>query len=269
MLKIFISHSSYDTELAKALTHLLKDALGLSASSIRCTSVDGYRLAGGANTDEQLRLEIADAEAFIGLLSKTSLSSTYVTFELGARWGVKKHLVPLLAPGIHPSSLEGPMAALNALSCDNSSQMHQLVSDLAIQLDLSVCSSASYQCWIDQIIGMKIPDPSEVISESLGRPTPSVASFENKPSDDSVVGVRERIKQVAAIEHPGDFSTQQYVVQEQLSNWGKLRDFLDAEVPSDIQSAILRRSEMEHPGDYSTQLYVVEEQIENWKKLNE
>jgi len=36
----------------------LRAALPLSAKDIRCTSVDGYKLAAGTNSDEQLRQEV-------------------------------------------------------------------------------------------------------------------------------------------------------------------------------------------------------------------
>jgi hypothetical protein len=43
-LLIFISHSSKDEVLAQALVELLQSGLGILASQIRCSSVDGYRL---------------------------------------------------------------------------------------------------------------------------------------------------------------------------------------------------------------------------------
>src|SRR5215510_4038610 len=99
---LFISHSSKDLQLVRALIDLLRSALSISPEDLRCTSLDGYRLPAGVGTDDQLRLEVHDADAFIGVISYHSLQSLYVVFELGARWGARKHLVPLLAPGVTP-----------------------------------------------------------------------------------------------------------------------------------------------------------------------
>ena len=84
MIKLFISHSSDDTELATLLVQLLATALVMKSQDIRCTSVDGYRLPGGADADEQLRDEAWSAECFLGIISSQSLASAYVLFELGA-----------------------------------------------------------------------------------------------------------------------------------------------------------------------------------------
>ena len=57
-IQLFISHSSADVDVAAALIDLLRSALNLPATAIRCTSVDGYRLPGGADTNAQLRREV-------------------------------------------------------------------------------------------------------------------------------------------------------------------------------------------------------------------
>jgi hypothetical protein len=49
MLDIFISHSGKDEKLAAALIDLIIAATNVPHGRIRCTSVDGYRLPGGAN----------------------------------------------------------------------------------------------------------------------------------------------------------------------------------------------------------------------------
>lgn len=93
-IEVFISHSARDAGAAEALIRLLRAALALPASAIRCTSVDGYRLPGGADTNSRLRQEVIEAIALLGIISTTSLRSLYVLFELGARWGTAKPFVP-------------------------------------------------------------------------------------------------------------------------------------------------------------------------------
>src|SRR5688500_1138362 len=116
-IDIFLSHSSRDSELAKALVELFRAAFSLPAKRIRCTSVSGYKLPAGADTDEQLRKETVEARVLLGLITELSVDSAYVLFELGARWGAKKFLAPLLGAGRGPEILGGPLSGLNALSC--------------------------------------------------------------------------------------------------------------------------------------------------------
>ncbi|WP_041555413.1 toll/interleukin-1 receptor domain-containing protein [Nostoc sp. PCC 7524] len=58
MIKIFISHSSIDKELVSKLVELFRASLNIPSREIRCTSLDGYRLPGGANFNDQLRQEV-------------------------------------------------------------------------------------------------------------------------------------------------------------------------------------------------------------------
>ena len=177
MVRVFISHSSRDAGLAEAIADLLRSALRLSSQEIRCTSVDGYRLPGGADTDEHLRDEIVSVPVLIGLISETSVASAYVLFELGARWGARQPLIPLLAPGVTATSLRGPLLGLNALECSSASQLHQFVSDVARHLGEVVEPPASFQRHID-LVARKAPSvptapaarpPAAALATGLGR----------------------------------------------------------------------------------------------------
>jgi hypothetical protein len=147
---VFISHSSKDADLALALIELLKAGLGLLTNQIRCSSVDGYRLPVGVNSEATLREEVNEAKAVIGLITPSSLSSAFVMFELGARWGANQYLAPLLA-GVKPNELRGPLALLNALSSNNEAQLHQLLENISAQLGLSLQSAASYTRYISAV----------------------------------------------------------------------------------------------------------------------
>ena len=168
---VFVSHSSKDADLALALVEFLKAGLGLNASQIRCSSVDGYRLPVGVNTESQLRGEVNAADVVIGLVTPSSLSSHFVMFELGARWGAGRFLAPLLA-GVSPGELTGPLNLLNALSANNESQLHQLLQDVSSQMGLTPQSPASYVRHLSAVKGTA----DTITKTQSGREPPSPES---------------------------------------------------------------------------------------------
>ena len=108
-------------------------------------------MTGGASVDDTLRAEVHDAELLIGLITPTSLESAYVMFELGARWGAGKPMIPLLASGATPSHLGGPLAGINALDASQTGQLHQLLGDVAGHLSITLDQPSSYTDAIEEL----------------------------------------------------------------------------------------------------------------------
>lgn len=156
-MKIFVSHSSRDKAIAEAFVNLIKTALNIPSKDIRCTSVDGYKLTAGADSNEQLRSEVFGCEVFVALLSPTSMKSMYVMFELGARWGTKRHLVPIRVGGLDPSALKAPLSGIHAISGESEPDMHQLLSDLGKKLSLDVENAAAYSKAISTFVASAEP----------------------------------------------------------------------------------------------------------------
>jgi len=160
--------------LANLLITFLRSALRLSSEEIRCTSVAGYNLPGGVETDEHIRQEVLTTPVFIGLITESGLASAYVLFELGARWGAKRPLIPLLAPGISPDTLQGPISNLNALSCASSANLHQLVNQIATTLEIKAEPAAGYQNELE-VISAYPPLAHEKLTTTGGRSVPQAA----------------------------------------------------------------------------------------------
>lgn len=210
---VFISHSSADTDLARLLIQLIHTALNIPSQNIRCTSVDGYRLPVGANTDEQLRLEVHDAKAFIGIVSAASSRSAYVLFELGARWGAGRQLSPVLAPGVDASLLRGPLSGINALRADSVAQLMQLVENIANQLDVPIGSAASYHSLATQIASLP-PETDEVGPQRAAGITGHLARPMNLEERDAVSSLsaeaRELLVEAAAHEQGAVFVVESF-----------------------------------------------------------
>ncbi|MBN8459942.1 MAG: TIR domain-containing protein [Verrucomicrobia bacterium] len=151
-MTVFISHSSADSRLAASLVSLLRLAFSLSANEIRCTSVEGYRLSVGADTDEQLRREVRESQVFLAVMTPASARSSYVLFELGARWGAKLPLYPVLGRGAGRELLAGPLSGINALDIRRREQVYQLVEDVGRVLDCSPTSPSALEESVQSVI---------------------------------------------------------------------------------------------------------------------
>lgn len=170
-IELFISHSHADVEVATELINLLRSAIqNLAHDAIRCTSVPGYQLEAGARTEDHLLAELLGAKVFIGLLSKQSLESTYVLFELGARWGAQKHLIPLLVAGMKASELRAPLSSLHAISAAVEAQIHDLLVQIASQLGLLLTKPSVYEGQVKKL--MRISDGGQsLLSKSKSTPS--------------------------------------------------------------------------------------------------
>ena len=262
MLQIFLSHSGQDALLAGLLVDLLKTALTLRASELRCTSVEGYRLPGGADTAEQLREELLTSPAFIGLISPQSFSSAYVLFELGARWGAKKHLVPLLAPGVEPSILRGPIADLNALRCDVMAQLHQLVHDMASHLGREIEPPAVYQSKADAIMTYRdtVKSPEKFVENPP-------ASKPTGLDGDEYAGADEVIKRHCESEWPKDFAMRAHCMKQEQNALAELKRGAPADIPAEVFAEIRERGALEWPDQFSMRVYAEKQQVSAYREL--
>jgi TIR domain len=155
-IDVFISHSSSDEAIADALIDLLRAALNLTASQIRCTSIDGYKLPLGDDVNERLRSEIHASKVFIGIITPKSLESAYVLFELGARWGAGLRLLPVLALA-DKSILKEPLKTLNTGCLYSSTDVHELVGEVAGQLGRDIDKISAYEKHVKTLVSKSRP----------------------------------------------------------------------------------------------------------------
>lgn len=156
-LAVFISHSSADEVLAAATVRVLRDALNLRPEQIRCTSVDGYRLPIGSQTDETLRQEVLAADTVLAVVSDRGVTSAYVLFELGARWGAKRPIFPIVARQEDLRLMQGPLSGINALVCEQQAQVLQLVSDVARALGIQPNAPEAFNEAVSALV--RVADP--------------------------------------------------------------------------------------------------------------
>lgn len=77
------------------------------------------------------------------------------------------------------------------------------------------------------------------------------------------------IRAEASRQHPDDYSTQSYVIEEQIKSYGRIAVISAPKVPKAMLAKIKSEATRQHPDDYSTQLYVIEDQITSFGKLEQ
>lgn len=155
--RIFVSHSSADTEVVESVVKLLEAAFVVAPGDIRCTSLPGYRFSGGDRASDRIRAEIASAEALLAIITRESFASAWVLIELGARWGHNRSFLSLLGPGVEPDVLRGPTREYIALSCAVAADLEQALNDLSVQSGLPKRPRDEYEAAFRTVLALKDP----------------------------------------------------------------------------------------------------------------
>lgn len=264
MVDVFISHSSEDSLLATQLVDLLRSSLNLRPPQIRCTSVEGYRLPAGADTDEQLREEALAAPAFISILSPFSLASVYVLFELGARWGAKKPFVPLLAPGTGTQALRGPLTDFNALTCDSAAQLYQLVWDIGRTLGIDAESPAVYERIVDAILYSGHSQESQGVPLQVGRLRSGVGTSD---LEDDYSEAEQVIRQHCEQQWPNDYQMRSYCTNQQREALAILKQGRPHDIPEEVFAEVRNKCTADWPNDYAMRQYCEKQQFDSYREL--
>jgi hypothetical protein len=273
MVDVFVSHSSADSWLAKQLVDLLRSSLDLRSEQIRCTSVDGYRLPAGADVDEQLRKEVLASRAFVSILSPSSLESVYVLFEIGARWGTRQPLFPVLAPGMEPRALRGPLSGLNALSCESAGQLHQLVSDMARTLGIAPEPPQVYEGNVETILYSANSQENQSTASQRGRRldevgTSRVKSNGGAPTLQEGYSEAERtIREHCEREWPNDYNMRSFCVKQQREALNALKRGRPSDIPEEVFAGIRRKCASDWPEDYNMRRYCEKQQFDSYREL--
>lgn len=87
--QVFVSHATTDKWLAKVICEKIES---LEASTFR----DDRDINGGDDIPEEIRQEIKRSQEFLVLLTPASIDRSWVLLEVGAAWGWRKRIIPVL-----------------------------------------------------------------------------------------------------------------------------------------------------------------------------
>ena len=108
MMKVFISHSTADSWIARRISEDL-NALGVE------TFLDAKDIETGASIDDSIRDHLTESDEMLMLLSPIALKSHWVLMEIGGANVLKKRLIPIM---LHVPLNELPQPIVKYLARD-------------------------------------------------------------------------------------------------------------------------------------------------------
>lgn len=126
MTDIFISHAVVDQALAGKLVAFLKEAIGVPAKSIFCSSIDGQNIPLGADFNDYMKEQIQSPKLVILLMTPRYMESWFCLMELGATWAKSLKALPIVVPPIKFSVVSSTLGLKQGRSIDNDAKLIDL-----------------------------------------------------------------------------------------------------------------------------------------------
>ena len=133
-LEVFISHAHKDELLARSLVLFLMNGVGIDRREVRCSSNVATGLSSGAAISDELRRDIKRCRIFLPLVSSNSIQRDFVAFEIGAAWGLKKDVFPVVYGRLHKAQLPSLLTPLLFRDLSRKDHLIKLGEDLAREI---------------------------------------------------------------------------------------------------------------------------------------
>ncbi len=152
-IKIFISHSSKDSDIIKKLIFVLQNSIsGLSDKNIRCTSVNGYKFKSGTEIYQMIKEETNSCELVISAFSENALQSSMVQFETGIAWFLNKAIPIIIEEDLSIEELPKPFQNKQTKYTNKKNDLLDLIDDISEKLNLEKNSSSKISDLVNEFI---------------------------------------------------------------------------------------------------------------------
>ncbi len=133
--QIFISHTSKETALARALKErLVADFLGLPDVFV---SSDRTTIEAGEKWLDEIEIALKAADLVMVMASREAVGRPWVNFEAGAAWLRGIPLIPVCHSGMTPASLPAPLSLLQGVLITDPEGLQKIYDAVAKQLGVA------------------------------------------------------------------------------------------------------------------------------------
>lgn len=126
MTDIFISHAVADKALADKFVAFLKEAIGVPAKSIFCSSIEGQNIPLGDDFNEYMKKQIQNPKLVILMMTPRYMESCFCLMELGATWAQALKALPIVVPPIKFGVVSSTLGLKQGWSIENDSKLIDL-----------------------------------------------------------------------------------------------------------------------------------------------
>lgn len=210
MSDIFISHAVADKQLAKLLLDFLKEAIGVPASSIFCSSVKGHHIPLGEDFNAYIKEQIQKPKLVILLMTPAYMESSFCLMELGAAWAQSAKSLAVVVPPIDFDTVTKTLGLMQAWKINDKSGLTDLrdmvrkaISGLEERLD---------HTWDDKRTQWGI-DLKKVLSKLQAPTKVDAAKHETALAD-----LKDREEEVDRLENALEKAQEQYAELEKLKD---------------------------------------------------
>lgn len=165
MSGVFISHASADKNFVDDFVDdILRLGCGIPVKEIFYSGRVSTGVRSGENLNSRIQFEVADADLVIAVLTPTYQKRPYCLAELGAAWSRTGVLLPIAAPGLELTDLDGVLKGILVRHADDSAALDELHDQVCDMRDGRPSATNWGECkakWMAKVGGLAASLPRE------------------------------------------------------------------------------------------------------------
>ncbi|GAB5525255.1 MAG: hypothetical protein Roseis2KO_31270 [Roseivirga sp.] len=179
MKKIFISHSSKDSNLVKQFVDkILILGLQVSRKQIFCTSLDGTGIRSGNDFKDSIKQAIEDSSVAILIVTQNYKESEVCLNEMGALWVLCENTIPFILKPIDYDKIGFIHSTSQVLRLGSKDDLLKLIDDHPYLNQGDYLNVANYSNQIDQFLRISKPKPRAIFKQRITDNKPTEEDFE-------------------------------------------------------------------------------------------
>lgn len=264
--KIFISHSSLDSNIVEKVIDIL-EAIGVPSSKIFCSSFEGYGIKLGSDFLEVIKEKLDGNVLVLFILSSNFYSSVVSLCEMGATWVKTNNHIPILIPPFEYNDIKGVIPTTHGMKINEKDKLNSLKDIVSEFMSIEPMNTSVWERKRDNVL----KEVKKILDSGIPETKEETKSQKNREilSDNYYDNQDEKIKRLSKTEWANDFEMQLDYIQRQRKAIQRLKDHNPIDISKEDFKTIRYNGRTEWADDFEMQLDFEQRQVESLRRLNE